>query len=74
MLLKASSRELEPVTMEIHGEKREQHLQQQLQQQQQQQQQQQRPLEVAIRRVGIEDHINIIKLFQVKAVLNLKHN
>ena len=73
MLLKASSRELEPVTMEIHGEKREQHLQQQLQQQQQQQQQQ-RPLEVAIRRVGIEDHINIIKLFQVKAVLNLKHN
>ena len=70
MLLKASSRELEPVTMEIHGEKREQHLQQQLQQQQQQQ----RPLEVAIRRVGIEDHINIIKLFQVKAVLNLKHN
>ena len=71
MLLKASSRELEPVTMEIHGERREQHLQQQLQQQQQQQQ---RPLEVAIRRVGIEDHINIIKLFQVKAVLNLKHN
>ena len=70
MLLKASSRELEPVTMEIHGERREQHLQQQLQQQQQQQ----RPLEVAIRRVGIEDHINIIKLFQVKAVLNLKHN
>ena len=69
MLLKASSRELEPVTMEIHGEKREQHLQQQLQQQQQQQ----RPLEVAIRRVGIEDHINIIKLFQVKAVLNLKN-
>ena len=70
MLLKASSRELEPVTMEIHGERREQHLQQQLQQQQQQQQ---RPLEVAIRRVGIEDHINIIKLFQVKAALNLKH-
>ena len=69
MLLKASSRELEPVTMEIHGERREQHLQQQLQQQQQQQ----RPLEVAIRRVGIEDHINIIKLFQVKAALNLKH-
>ena len=72
MLLKASSRELEPVTMEIHGEKREQHLQQQLQQQQLQQQQQ-RPLEVAIRRVGIEDHSNIIKLCQVKAVLNLKH-
>jgi len=66
MLLEVSHHRRFPME---NQQQQQQHLQQQQQQhlqQQQQQQQRNEELSVTIRRVGVEDHINIIKLFQVK--------
>ena len=34
-------------------------------------QEEQEPIEVVIRRVGMEDHINIVKLFQVRSFVRV---
>ena len=72
MLLTFNTDGIRTLKMERAPQQQHHHNQQQQQQfqfrepQQQQHQPVQQQLEVTIRRVGIEDHMNIIKLFQVK--------